>query len=331
MVGIIPHGLPFASEFSAILSALPAADRASVGELSVPNMRAWSAARAEEYRQRILSLHALQNILAPIHRLPPELLSRIFVETWQDRRSLRLTHVCHLWRSLLLGTSQFWAMAVAQEEFRLSNDDDRVSDEDYLEATCSRSAPRNISLHLSAISPRGHLQLIQHAGRITSMQVLVRGRHQLEWLWQALHTGMPRLEDLVIRADSSTRGAKGLDRLSIDNIPLLTLLTIPSRLFPYYWPNTLQDISLQGDNERAVSNAPFMTSLLQALKSLEGYSTLTAWTSATKPSFTAPILAHPLVYSLHSSDYEYDQSQKQFPLCYHSSPFHPRPTWTSSL
>ncbi len=274
MVGaVIMHArpLPFANALPTALSLLPAADRASLSELSISDMRAWSAAKSGEHYGYIIVFNTIQNVLAPVHRLPPEILSRIFVEAWKDRKSLRLTHVCRIWRSLLLGTSQFWAVAMAGDEFRLPSDDKGVSDEDYLNAACFRSSPRNISLHLSSISLRGHLTLMQHADRITSMQISAHTRVQLELLWKVLHAGMPRLNNLVVHVCDSVTGSVGPTRLSTEQLPLLTRLTLPARLFRS-WPNTLQQIALRCDAWNASGvGSPFTVSLETVLRSLEDY------------------------------------------------------------
>ncbi|KAI1791613.1 hypothetical protein LXA43DRAFT_1181743 [Ganoderma leucocontextum] len=276
MVGVVMHGLPFANALSTALSSLPATDRRSLSGLSIPGMCAWSAAKADEYHRYTLALRAIQNILAPIHRLPPEILSRIFVEAWQDRKSLRLTHICRIWRSLLLYTSQFWAVAIAGDEFRLPRSDKEVSDEEYLGAACLRSAPRNIFLHLSSLSFRGCLQLINHSDRITSMQISARTRGcRLNWLWKLLHTGMPRLEDLAIRAYASIKEgtAPGNFKLSTDQLPRLTRLTLPARLFRLdpSWPNTIREIALRSDHGDEFDSSRPMVSLALVLQSLEDY------------------------------------------------------------
>ena len=266
------HRLPFAHALSKPLSLLSAADRTRLGGLSLSGMRSWSAAKADEYHTYALALRAIHNILAPIHRLPPEILSRIFVEAWKDRKSLRLTHVCRLWYSLLLDTSQFWAMIVAGDKFHLQSDEKKFSDEDYLGVACLRSAPRNISLHLSSISPRGHLQLIRFADRITSMQISARTRGHLELLWDVLHTGMPRLENLTVHVTASTRGWTGPARkLSTEELPLLTRLTLPTALFSRSWPNTLQEMALRPEYLDPQFSSPSFVFLEQLFNSLEDY------------------------------------------------------------
>jgi len=56
------------------------------------------------------NLHAL-SLLAPIRRLPPEMLSEIFMVAIMEYgcSPLHLTHVCRSWRLVLLATSRIWS------------------------------------------------------------------------------------------------------------------------------------------------------------------------------------------------------------------------------
>ena len=279
MVDEATHGLPFANDLSVALSSLPAADRASLAGLSVPSVRSWIAAKADEYHRYTLALHSMHNTLIHVHRLPVEMLFRIFIEAWQDRKSLRLTHVCRLWRSLLLDMPQFWALAIAGDEFRLPSNDKDPSDEDYLNAACVRSAPKTLSIRLSSISSRGHLQLIALADRITSLQLTTQGRDQLRWLWQVLHAGMPRLEDLAICLSiclgGPTETVTGPHPLSTEQLPRLTRLTLPTTLFPFSWRlATIQEITLRSDIVNHRSHRPSRIRLDLVLEFLEYYPNL---------------------------------------------------------
>ncbi|KAM5542081.1 hypothetical protein V8D89_004391 [Ganoderma adspersum] len=266
-------GLPFTNALSTALSCLPAADRTGMSGLSISDLQKWSTAKANNCNQRPLAILAIQNILAPIHCLPPELLSRIFIEAWHDQRSLRLTHVCHLWCSLLLDTSEFWAVAIAGDQFRLVNGDREGFDKDYLDAACLRSAPRHISLHLSSISPRCHLQIIQYVDHIISLHISTNTHDQLTLLWKVLHTGMPHLVDLAIRVSDSVTGWVGPTPLSTEELPRLTRLTLPPRLFRRSWPNTLQEIALRShpSHGNAKLASPFLVSLEMVLRALDDY------------------------------------------------------------
>ncbi|KAM5542083.1 hypothetical protein V8D89_004393 [Ganoderma adspersum] len=279
--------LPFANAIPSVLSTLPAADRKDLSELSISDVRAWSIAKADEHHRCALAFNTIQNILAPIHRLPPEILSKVFVEAWHDRRSLRLTHVCRLWRTLLLDTSEFWAVAIAGDKFHLPSENrDGVSDEDYLGAASLRSAPRAISIHFSSVSPKSHLWLTQHTHRITSIRISAHTRDQLETMWKVLHAGMPRLKDLAVRvhggyvSDSVPKWA-GPTQISTEALPLLTRLTIPAFLFLGVWPNALRGIAFRSDSIHSV------VTLDTVLASLENYPSLTVLDIRDKTLFHA--------------------------------------------
>ena len=103
--------------FHGLVSSLPISDSAALLGLSDNDVRTWSAAKADEYRTFALALLSIFNAVAPIHRLPIEILSQIFGECWTDRKSIRVGHVCRQWRSVLLATSRFWADAVKGKKF----------------------------------------------------------------------------------------------------------------------------------------------------------------------------------------------------------------------
>ncbi|PIL33075.1 hypothetical protein GSI_04524 [Ganoderma sinense ZZ0214-1] len=270
----VVSGLAYTNALSTALSLVPPADRTELSGFSIADIRAWSVAKIDEHRRYILAFTTIQNILAPVHRLPPEILSSIFVAAWQDRRSLRLAHVCRLWRSLLLDTSQFWAVAIAGDEFRLPSDNRPDDDEDYFSACFLRSAPRRISPRLSSLSSKSHLELIRHAERITSIQISAQSRDQLELLWTVLHSGMPRLQELAIRVSDWVGGGTGPQKLSTAQLPRLTRLTLPARLFRSSWPNTLQEIALRSYYREFEFPSPIRVSLEMVLVSLEEFPNL---------------------------------------------------------
>ena len=57
------------------------------------------------------NLWPLRNTLAPINRIPPEVLSLIpdySDEDDPDQVSIALTHVCHSWREIFISRSSLW-------------------------------------------------------------------------------------------------------------------------------------------------------------------------------------------------------------------------------
>ncbi len=108
------RNIPRLSDLSGHLPRLSATDRGSFSTLtSVSDIQEWTRAKEDEHRQYALALLTIHNLAAPIHCLPTEVLERIFAHCWHDRKSLRLSHVCSLWRSIILGRVAFWADAMS--------------------------------------------------------------------------------------------------------------------------------------------------------------------------------------------------------------------------
>ncbi|KAJ6607511.1 hypothetical protein B0H10DRAFT_551566 [Mycena sp. CBHHK59/15] len=92
-----------------------------------PEITAFSSAKLVESAQRQIdqeiskfqdSVRALQsrrNALSPVSRLPPEMLSRIFLFC-SDSDSLKwikeVSHICRHWRSVALGCPNLWSFPV---------------------------------------------------------------------------------------------------------------------------------------------------------------------------------------------------------------------------
>ncbi|PIL33184.1 hypothetical protein GSI_04634 [Ganoderma sinense ZZ0214-1] len=180
--------------FSGLVSSLPIADRDILAGLGDDDIRAlWSAAKADDHRRLALTLLSIYNAVAPIHRLPFEVLSSIFEMCWKDRKSLRIGHVCRQWRSVLLDTSGFWASAVKREQF---HQDDCATG--YLGAVLERSAPQVIAPSFQHFSERVSPFLALHADRIASLTVSLGRCTELFHLWSCLNTGMRSLSTLKI-------------------------------------------------------------------------------------------------------------------------------------
>ena len=216
------------------------ADRAFLLGLSDDDVRAWSAAKADEYRRFALALLSIYNAVAPIHHLPVEILSNIFERCWIDRKSLRVGHVCRRWRSILLNTSGFWADAVEREKF--SHNDHRTG---YLGVVLERSAPHMVapSFHrfpvdISALAP--------HADRFGSLVVSLADDSELLALWSCLNSGMHSLEVLTIALIDDPSWTRGPNpKLSPTAVPRLTRVTAPGCLMHCFPVPSLKHITLK--------------------------------------------------------------------------------------
>ncbi|KAH9939079.1 uncharacterized protein BXZ73DRAFT_76217 [Epithele typhae] len=112
MAAAVAYTLPFPNFSDVVLPS----DRAQLAGLSHTAVQAWTASRAEEYRRLALGLLSVYNAVTPINRLlPTEILSEVFAHCWKnkDSRSIRVTHVCRLWRAILHTTTRFWAAAAS--------------------------------------------------------------------------------------------------------------------------------------------------------------------------------------------------------------------------
>ncbi|PIL33073.1 hypothetical protein GSI_04522 [Ganoderma sinense ZZ0214-1] len=106
------------------------------------------------------------------------------------------------------------------------------------------------------------------------MYISAHTPEQLELLWNALYTGMPRLEDLGVCVSDSAARSAGPRKLSAEDLPRLTRLTLPARLFCQSWPNTLQALALRSHLGNDESAFDVMESLDIDLISLENYPSL---------------------------------------------------------
>ncbi|KAI0040780.1 hypothetical protein FA95DRAFT_1549468 [Auriscalpium vulgare] len=99
--------------------------------------------------QRYLHVLSRSNKYSPIHRLPPEIIARIFAicakethavwrwQDWSDIGWIATTHVCQRWRQIALSITGLWTTVT----FKLG---DRWAEEMY---TRSRAASVNVLLH----------------------------------------------------------------------------------------------------------------------------------------------------------------------------------------
>ncbi|KAF4610965.1 hypothetical protein D9613_006730 [Agrocybe pediades] len=160
----------------------------------------------EQHEQEILALKTRRNTYAPISRLPPELLSRIFecYKTVQfiptqfqyshPLRWIRCTHVCRLWRTVALDSPLLWAelhlkyLAWAKESL-----------------IRSKMAPLKVSIHLRGLpedNPTIELakDIIRQGSRLKDVIIKAasRARDSIEDVLRSLPRSTPNLQSLEI-------------------------------------------------------------------------------------------------------------------------------------
>ncbi len=235
--------------FSDLASSLPISDRTRLVGLGDNDVRAWTMAKADEYRRFALALLSIYNAVAPIHRLPFEVLSTIFETCWRDRKSLRIAHVCRRWRSVLLNTSGFWADAVKRGRFALGD-----CSTGYLGVILERSAPRMVAPSFCRFSTLVSPCLAPHTARLVSLAVSLASHSELFALWLCLNSGMQCLETLtmaLIDDPSWARTPQIHDEtpyLSPTALPRLTRVTAPGCLLHCFPVPSLRHITLKNTN-----------------------------------------------------------------------------------
>ncbi|PPR06645.1 hypothetical protein CVT26_001187 [Gymnopilus dilepis] len=163
----------------------------------------------EDVKAYIRALWKRRNTFAPVSRLPPEILSRIF-DIVRDRvvsgfsyRPLewtRVGHVCHQWRQVALNSPCLWAKPALSH---------KLWTEEMLQR--SRMASLTISANFkSTISGRrdsltASLALATpHASRIKMLELVSEypSRDSLQNFLSQIPQSMPRLECLIVNYDS---------------------------------------------------------------------------------------------------------------------------------
>ncbi|KAF7292101.1 F-box domain-containing protein [Mycena indigotica] len=186
---------------------------------------------ARESLQRYAS--ATESLLAPIRRLPPELLGKVFValialpsvnETRLERlgnaRVVRITGVCYLWHSLVHKTPQLWTNIHA-------NIDDSVPPalaEHLIAVSLQRSAglPLDVHVQLRPMWTLGLFQtLLDQCERWENAELALSHAH-VELL-SAARPRFPLLETLDL-LDMSLTGMEQLD--TFQHAPLLSHVTV---------------------------------------------------------------------------------------------------------
>ena len=108
-------------------------------------------------------VRSIKNSLAPINRIPLEVLSSIpdyCSEDTADRVSISLTHVCHGWRDMFVSRSSLWT------RFNFNNLEKTRT---YIERF--KVSPLSIDLHGETIPRRKFLPIIPHIHRLRSLTV----------------------------------------------------------------------------------------------------------------------------------------------------------------
>ncbi|KAF9067479.1 hypothetical protein BDP27DRAFT_1267445 [Rhodocollybia butyracea] len=152
---------------------------------------------------------SLQNILSPIRRMPPEIVSEIFMIYCSmyhrnygglhqaTRTRIILTSVCAAWRNAAVATPELWSeLKVYREGYRRTN----PADSDIVTQWLSRSG--DLPLHLNISLRMGYMGNISEAflafsHRIHSLEVCLPMKH-FEPFLHLPKSSFPSLEKLIL-------------------------------------------------------------------------------------------------------------------------------------
>ncbi|KAL1947150.1 hypothetical protein VTO73DRAFT_14111 [Trametes versicolor] len=222
---------------SELLASLPEED-ADVLRVSQDKQQLLSLAtdRIEHYASHIQTLNALRNLLAPIHRLPAEILMAIFYRCRRTVADIRLAHICRHWRSLILGMPQFWAAMLGHLQFHPLGDPklDRRYRRHYkglLQQCLELSAPRLVKCRVVLLSGPECRTLAPHLDRLTELSVTFFFGHAVYDVAAILVRGLPNL--VTLRLEENVAIASWEDLPSLDSCPLPVLRRLD---IPGDWP-----------------------------------------------------------------------------------------------
>ncbi|PIL33006.1 hypothetical protein GSI_04455 [Ganoderma sinense ZZ0214-1] len=216
-----------------LASPLAEYDLAALNELSdASQVRAWARRKVARYKKCIKALLAIHNSIAPINKLPTEILQMVFAHVPFEARQCSaswmasLQRVCRRWRSVLLSTPEFWLRGLhvildpPWEEFAIKpelvvdGDEDETEDETEDEVDfeisiysnprdlfLARSAPCPLELrimHTSSHYSLGWQLFKDHFERVTVFKVEVLDEDELYDVLHPITTSMKRLEKLEL-------------------------------------------------------------------------------------------------------------------------------------
>ncbi|KAF5316587.1 hypothetical protein D9619_006511 [Psilocybe cf. subviscida] len=160
----------------------------------------------EAHERSIQKLKARRNALAPILKLPPELLHRIFVLIKDDSERLSeqgrthlptnaalcalrtwnvVTHVCNRWRQIALNASSLWT-------------EPPIDSKPWTLEMLKRSKTAGLILDLTSDTPSTNNSVIRHIKHIKTLKIHYESARELNILFMGLFDDAPQLENLSI-------------------------------------------------------------------------------------------------------------------------------------
>lgn len=247
----------YVSQLSELSTQLPKDDQIALRVVhDATEIAEWASAHAEEHERRgIDPIDApldIHNEALPIHRLPNEILMKVFEDTSLERMGVRLQLVCRRWKSVMLSTPRFWANLIAITTLSALYDLDDV----YMLRQC---LPRSGGLLLHVVLECFESfedDLFNYRHRISTLHVNHLDYHPLQDLVSAGMQNLYRLDvgSLISLANLGTLMCRQ------DLLPRLHRLAMPMKLLsPTTLVASLKDIELRGE-------IPDLDTLVDALR-----------------------------------------------------------------
>ena len=176
------------------------------------------------------SLYLLRNMMAPVNKLPPEIISCVARSVLSHhaihaRKIVPLTHVCRYWRDSIISTPENWTLISNQREGLAA-----------LSLERAKAAPLTVRLDVhklvSTNDPRFSDLLLSHARFIRFLSI--SGFSMIKELTQALPDfpkSMPNLQSLVLASEGQTNSAQPSDPFDFS---AHTLRNLSLRYIPFY-------------------------------------------------------------------------------------------------
>ena len=142
------------------------------------------------------TLCQLKNSLAPINRLPPEVLALVPAFRDSEKDLINATAVCKYWRRTFVSTPDLWTNLSCSE--RASTDIIRPRINAYFAR--SGAVPVNVQMHAHAsrlLSP--------YTGRISRLTLFIDGQSDIDEISKRLSKPAPLLETITLRANHRDR------------------------------------------------------------------------------------------------------------------------------
>jgi hypothetical protein len=186
-------------------------------------------------------VRSLKNSLAPINKIPPEVLSLVpdyFDEDWMDENLIALTHVCRGWRDAFISRSSLWT------RLYFTNVDKTHT---YIQR--SRTSPLEFHIYSHIFLHNAFYLAILHLHRLKSLLVITSERE--DTVLEYFHYHAPLLEELDIDIRDPNRPAfdnklfngdlSSLRKLSLSGVmtdlPWRNLANLRAVSLGFYAPN----------------------------------------------------------------------------------------------